>query len=397
MSQWALTAQEREALLDFLRRLVRTPSLPGQEGAVAELVMAEMRRLGFGEVWRDGAGNVVGVVGAGDGPMLMLNSHMDTVEPAEPERWEADPWAAEVRDGRLYGLGACDMKSGLAATVYGAAILARRAPSLRGRLMVACVTLEEPAEGTGTRALLTENDLHPDWVVIAEPSGLDVVRAQRGHVEMRLAVHGRSAHSSAPELGENAIYAAARLVFGLEILADQLKEDSFLGRGVLAVTEIQSHAVSRNAIPDLCHLTIDRRLTVGETEALALAEINRVIAREGVKAEVKVIEEEVTTYTGRTYRVRKSSPSWALDERHPLVVAMVQAAREADLRPSLIKWHFATEGAYTAGVAQIPTVGFGPGDPTRPHTCNEFVELAQVYAAAEVYAALGARLLGGKG
>jgi putative selenium metabolism hydrolase len=195
-------------------------------------------------------------------------------------------------------------------------------------------------------------------------------------------------------LGDNAIYSAARLIFGLEILADQLAEDPFLGSGVLAVTQIDSHAVSRNAIPERCDLIIDRRLTVGETEALALAEVQRVIAREGVRGQVRVIEEEVETYTGKRYRVRKSSLPWALDERHPLVMAMVQAARTVGLRPGLSKWHFATEGAYTAGVAQIPTVGFGPGKPGLAHVCDEHVELEQVTSAAEAYAALALRLLG---
>ncbi|MBN1875249.1 MAG: YgeY family selenium metabolism-linked hydrolase [Anaerolineae bacterium] len=396
MNQWTLTSSEQDSLLAFLRDLVRTPSLPGQEEAVATRVLEEMHRLGYDEVGRDEAGNVWGEIGSIEGPVLMLNSHLDTVEVAEPDAWTADPWGAEVRNGRLYGVGASDMKAGLAATVYGAALLAKQQATqktpLAGRVLVACVGLEESAEGTCTRVLLKTRRL-PNWVVIAEPSNLQVVRAQRGHLEMRLTVKGRSAHSSTPELGENAIYAASRVIFGLEILAEQLNVDPFLGPGVLAVTDIQSCAVSRNAVPDRCDLIIDRRLTLGETESLALAEVQRVIAREGINAEVHVIEEEITTYTGKVYPVRKCSPPWALDEHHPLVVAMVQAARDVGLRPTITKWHFATEGAYTAGVAQIPTIGFGPGYPELAHTCNEYVELAQVYAAASVYAALGARLL----
>jgi acetylornithine deacetylase/succinyl-diaminopimelate desuccinylase-like protein len=179
----------------------------------------------------------------------------------------------------------------------------------------------------------------------------------------------------------------------LEILAEQLVDDDFLGPGVLAVTDIKSHAVSRNAVPHGCELTLDRRLTVGETEAMALLEVQRVIAREGVNAEVHVIEEEVTTHTGKTYEVRKASLPWALEPRHTLVTSMVQAARSVGLRPALTRWHFATEGAYTAAVAQVPTVGFGPGDPELPHTVNENVEIAQVYAATQAYAALGEQLL----
>ncbi len=394
MNQWHLTPQERESLLEFLKALVRTPSLPGQEGAVAGLVMEEMRRLGFPEVWTDSAGNVVGRVGSSSGPGLLLNSHMDTVDVSDPGVWMNDPWGAVVREGRLYGRGSADMKAGLAATIYGAAMLLRRNANLHGHVRVAVVGLEEPAEGVGSRALFEECKLKPDWVVIAEPSNLQIVRAQRGHLEMGLTVKGKAAHSSAPQLGENSIYAAARIIFGLEMLSDQLAEDPFLGAGVLAVTQIDSQGVSRNAIPDRCNLIVDRRLTVGETEALALAEVRRIIAREGVNAEVQVLEDEVRTYTGKTYRARRSSPPWALEERHPLIGALTHAVKDMGLRPVMTKWAFATEGSYTAGVAQVPTAGFGPGDPALAHTVDEYVDLEQVYAATSVYAALAYRLLG---
>jgi len=396
MQPWELSVQEQQALLDFVRALVRTPSFPGDEGAVAALIMDEMRRLEFDAVWMDDAGNVIGRIGPQAGPTLMFNSHMDTVQVADPAAWRVDPFGAEVREGRLYGLGACDMKSGLAATLHAAALLKKRGIALEGPVFVACVSLEEPAEGTCTRVLFEEDHLRPDWVVIAEPSNLQVVRGQRGHVEMTLSVKGRSAHSSAPELGDNAIYTAAHLIFNLEILAGQLLDDPFLGPGILAVTEIQSHGVSRNAIPDRCEMTLDRRLTVGETEAMALLEVQRIINREAAKAEVKVVEEEVTTHTGKTYRVRRTSLPWALEERHPLVKAMLQAARTVGLRPGLTRWHFATEGAYTAAVAQVATVGFGPGDPALPHTVNEYVEIEQIYAAAQSYAALAIQLLAKK-
>jgi putative selenium metabolism hydrolase len=394
MTRWQLSDEERRDLLDFTRRLVRTPSLPGDEGAVAALVMAEMERLGFRDVQADEAGNVFGTVGAETGPLLLFDSHMDTVEPANPQAWTMDPWSGVVRDGRLYGLGSCDMKSGLAATIYGIAHLRRLGLPLRGRVIVAAVVLEEPAEGTGTRLLFQLNRIRPDWVVIAEPSSLHIVRAQRGHLEMTVEVHGRSAHSAAPQLGKNAIYEAARVIFGLELLEEQLPAHPFLGKGVLAVTEISSQAVSRNAIPYACHLFIDRRLTVGETEALALTEVQRVIAREGVSADVRVVEEQVRTYTGHTYTARRASPPWLFDEGHPLIRAAVQAVRNVGLRPQVGRWDFATEGAYTAGVLQIPTVGLGPGDPAMAHTVNESVAVEELYAAASIYAAMAAALLG---
>ncbi len=393
MRRWHLSGEERRDLFDFLQKLVQRPSLPGDEGAVAELVRAEMERLGFEGIEQDAAGNVYASIGAGEGPLLLFDSHMDTVEPANPQAWTVDPWGGVVREGRLYGLGSCDMKSGLAATLYGIAHLRRIGVPLRGRVMVAAVVLEEPAEGTGTRLLFELNDIRPDWVVIAEPSSLRVIRAQRGHLEMTVEVQGRSAHSAAPHLGKNAIYEAARIIFGLELLEEQLPTHPFLGRGVLAVTDISAQAVSRNAIPYRCHLFVDRRLTVGETEALALSEIQRVIAREGVEATVSVVEEQIRTYTGLTSIARRASPPWLFDEAHPLIRAAVQAVRAVGLRPQMGRWDFATEGAYTAGQLQIPTVGLGPGEPAMAHTVDESVELEEVATAAAIYAALAALLL----
>ncbi len=390
---FTLTTQEQQDLLDFLRALVRTPSFPGQEGAVAALIMQEMQRLGFDHVTMDRAGNVIGSIGTAEGPLLMFNAHMDTVTVSQANAWQTDPFGAELRDGVLYGLGSCDMKGGLAAALYAIAGLRRLGLPARGRVMLAVVGLEEPAEGVGTRVLFEEDGLRPDWVVIPEPSALQVVRAQRGHVELLLEVLGRSAHSSSPDLGRNAIYAAARLVFGLELLAGQLATDAVLGRGVLAVTDIRSEAVSRNAVPDRCTLVIDRRLVAGESERQAIAEIERIITREAVAARVKVIEEEVRTHTGVTLTARRSSPPWVFDERHPLIQAMLQAAREVGLRPSCSAWAFATEGAYSAGIAEVPTVGFGPGDPALAHTPDEHIPLEEVFTAAAAYRALAARLL----
>ena len=393
--KFRLDRTQRDNLVTFLRDLVRIPSLSTQEGPLAERIMAEMERLGFQDIHTDRIGNVVGWIGAADGPTLMFNSHMDTVAVSDATAWSHDPFAATVEGSRLYGLGACDMKGGLAASIYGAALL-QQARKLAGRVVVACVVQEEPCEGLGSRVLVEEEGVRPDWVVIAEPSSLQIARGQRGRIELQLTAQGRSAHASQPELGENAIYTAARLIFGLELLAEQLGNDPFLGPGTLAVTDIQSSAGSRNAVPDRCAVIIDRRLTLGETEAMALAEVQRIIAREGVNARVEVTEYAATSYTGYACHAREFYPSWVLEEDHPLVLAMSRAAKvQMGKRPRVGYWQFSTEGAYTAGVAGIPTVGFGPGDPRLAHTADEWIDLDDVCAAAGVYAQLAIELLSG--
>jgi putative selenium metabolism hydrolase len=325
----------------------------------------------------------------------MFNGHMDTVRVSDAATWSRDPFGAEIDDGMLYGIGSCDMKGGVAAMIYGAKLARDAGVPLKGDIVVACIVQEEPCEGLGSRVLIEEEGIRPDWVVLGEPTNMDVSRGQRGRIEMRLVTYGRSAHAASPRLGDNAIYTTARLVFGLELLAEQLAHDDFLGPGTLVVTDIRSSASSRNAIPDRCELIIDRRLTLGETETKALAEVQRVIAREGVRAEVEVTEYNATSYTNYTCYARECYPAWVMPEDHPLVTSAVRAVRaQLKRRPRVTKWDFSTEGTYTAGMAGIPTVGFGPGDPNLAHTADEHVRLADVYAAAEVYAQLAAELLG---
>lgn len=362
---------------------------------MAERVVHEMKELGFANVRTDPMGNVIGRIGPAQGPTLMLNGHMDTVRVSARDSWIHDPFGADVEDGLLYGLGSCDMKGGLAAMIYGAKRLQQAAVPLRGSLVVACVVQEEQSEGLATRVLMEETGLRPDWVVLGEPTNLKVSRGQRGRLEMRIVAHGKSAHAASPQLGENAIYIAARLVFGLELLAEQLGEDDFLGPGSLAVTDISSTAGSRNAVPDRCTLIVDRRLTLGENETKALSEVQRIIAREGVSADVEVTGYQTTSYTGYTRRTREFYPAWVIAADHPLVDATVRAAQaQLKRRPQISRWGFSTEGVYTAGVANIPTVGFGPGQEELAHTADEYVRLENVYTAAAVYAQLAAQLLG---
>jgi putative selenium metabolism hydrolase len=390
-----LSAQDRQALMVFLQDMVRIPSFSCQEEAVAERLAAEMRAVGFDEVWTDRIGNVVGRIGPGSGPWLLYNGHMDTVGVGDPAAWTYDPFGAKIENGILYGRGATDMKGPLASLVYGAKVLIDHGVRLAGDLVVVGVVQEEPCEGYAMRVLVEEEGLRPDWVVLAEPTNLQVSRGQRGRIEMQVTVRGRSSHASAPERGENAIYGAARIIFSLELLADTLVEDSFLGKGTLAVTHIESTAGSKNVIPDRCTFVVDRRLTLGETEARALAEVRGIIAREEIHAEVCLAEFDYSSYTGYPCHDIEHYPAWVIPANHGLVQATARAVRAiVGERPAIGKWDFSTDGTYTMGVAGIPTVGIGPGEETQVHTADEHIRLADCYAAAQIYAQLAVEVLG---
>lgn len=388
-------ASQAEAMASFLQDLVRIPSLSTHEEAVAVRLAEEMQHVGFQDVRQDRIGNVVGRIGNGNGPTLLFDGHMDTVDVGRLDRWSHGPYNGVVEQGVLHGRGSCDMKGGLAAMVYAARALMDAGVELNGNLYVVGVVQEEPCEGFGMRVLVEEEGVRPDYVVLGEPSNLHVRVGHRGRIEMQVRVWGKAAHASSPSLGTNAIHNAAKLIFGIELLAPRLATDPFLGQGTIAVTEIESHAASRNALPDVCSFYIDRRLTLGETERKALAEIQGIINTEEMDAEVTVSEYVAASYTGYQCRARNAFPAWVMAEDHPLVQALCRSVRDTlGYRPRIGRWNFSTDGTYTAGVANIPTVGFGPGEEQYAHTQNEQVRLNDVVDAARVYARLAIEILG---
>ncbi len=329
----------------------------------------------------------MGRFGTGRKPILLLDGHMDTVDVGDVSRWSRDPYGGEVEGEFLYGLGASDMKGGLASMVYGLGALVRAGVQIPGTVYFVGVVQEEPCEGSAIRLFLEEEGVVPDYAVIGEPSSLRIIQGHRGRMGIIVTTRGKSCHASTPELGQNAIYSAARIIFGIELMSSQFLNDAFLGKGSAAVTWIRSESPSRNAVPPLCSFYVDRRLTLGETEAKALAEIRSIVLREGAEADIAVNEYEARSYTGYTWKVREYYPAWLIPQSHPLVQAGLRAVEKVlGLRPPVGCWKFSTDGTYTMGEAGIPTIGFGPGDEHWAHSPDERVRIDDVLAAAEIYA-----------
>jgi putative selenium metabolism hydrolase len=251
--------------------------------------------------------------------------------------------------------------------IYGAKALIERGTPLDGDLYVVAVIQEEPDEGMAMRHIVEQGGLRPDWVVLGEPTNLQLARGQRGRLEVQVTVHGRSAHAASPERGVNAIYGAARVIVALEMLALQLSNDPFLGRGSIAVTDIRSAADSKNAIPESCALTVDRRLTIGETEAKALAEIRRILNREGVSGTVEVPVHQAVSYHGYPTAGRQYLPYWVTPEDDPLLVAAVAAIEDVlNFVPHVGRWDFSTDGVYTAARRASPPSASAPATSATP-------------------------------
>jgi len=391
-----LSADYASACTDFLQRMVRTPSLPGQEAAVAHVVADEMVALGLRDVRIDEIGNVTGKMGRDDGPVLLIAMHLDTAAVGDPTTWEVDPYGGDIVEGALFGLGSADAKGAMAAALYGLGMLASDQETLPGQIYVVATVQEAPAEGMALRAFVENTGIHPDWAIIVKPTDLKIVRGHRGRMEILLTTFGRTAHAAMSESGENALYAAARLIFGIELLSASLMRDSVLGQGAISVTQLQSMSSARNAIPHRCNMVIDRRITLGETASRALSELETLIQRENLRAEVRIAQYQKSTHTGYRLSGEAYYPAWLLPAEHPLLLqAAASTERSLGRKSEVAIWRFSSDGVYTMGLAGIPTIGFGPGNSMLSLAPNEFIKLSDLHRCVPVYANLARDLLYG--
>lgn len=381
---------DKARLVEFAQALVRLPGQSGDEEAVARRVQLEMRALGFDSVAMDANGSVAGVIeGANPGPTILLDAHTDTVGISPGVPWRHDPYGAVIQDGALYGRGSADMKGALAAMVHGAAALDRA--RLRGRVVVSASTLEEVLEGVALRAVMATYP--PDFVVIGESSQLNVVRGGRGRAEIHLTTTGIPSHSSAPHLGRNAVLDMTRVIGAVEGL--ELGSDPLMGPAILALTDIVSEPYpGHSVIPSRCKVTYDRRLLPGETAAQVLGEITSLPGVQGIALEAAIGKGSYKAFTGASLTAEKFFPAWTLAEDHPLVMGALAALRGIGQQPALSAYRFCTNAAYSAGVAGVPTIGYGPASEADAHRVDERLRLDDLIAVAEGYRAIAAQMLG---
>jgi putative selenium metabolism hydrolase len=379
-------AAQRADIITFLRELCAIPSYDSQIRAVGERAEAEMKKLGFDEVWWDKMGNIVGRIG--DGPRkLLYDSHIDTVGIGDPDSWEWDPFQGKVENGVFFARGACDEKGSTPGMIYGLA-LAKELGLLDGFTGYYFGNMEEWNDGSAPHALVDVEGLRPDFVVIGEPTRMQVYRGHKGRVEMQVVAKGKSAHAASNFLGDNAIYKLLPIIEAISKLEPELGDDPFLGHGRITVTDMRVKTPSINAVPDEATIYIDRRITFGEDPQAELERIKRLIgSRSDIEASILLYNDP--SYTGFVFPLDKIYPAWAMPEDHPYVQAGVQAGTLLWGEPLPTgKWDFSTNGTYWSGKAGIPSIGFGPGDEIHAHTVIDQVKLDDVVRATEWYALL---------
>ena len=370
----------QSALVSFLADLVAIPSVnpslvegAAGEGAVADAIATWMRDKRFDvdvESVLPGRPNVVGVIDSGrPGPTVMFCGHTDTVG---TEGMEA-PFDPVVVDGRLYGRGAQDMKSGLAAMLFAAADIADAGGPPAGRLLVACIIDEEFASA-GADALVTR--WSADAAVITEPTGLTIGIAHKGFSAAEIVVRGRAAHGSRPSEGLDAIIRMGRVLSHLERLDERLRlaaPDPLLGNASLHASTIVGGG-ELSTYPARCCLQMERRTLPGESLTTAEDELRAAVSE--LSAQDPQFEAEV--------RLLLARPPYAIGAEHGVTQQLAAAMRSASLEVRMEGLSYWTDAA-VLGAAQIPTVLFGPRGQGL-HSTSESVVIEDLEVCRQVLA-----------
>ncbi|MEW1725020.1 M20 family metallopeptidase [Streptomyces sp. NPDC093109] len=363
-------------LTDLTVAMVRcdTRNPPGDETAIVPLLRDVLHGLGARtEVFEPAPGrtSVLGTLGAGDGsrPRLLINGHIDVVA-LQAEDWSVPPFGGVVREGRVHGRGACDMKGGIAAAIEGVRACQDAGVELPCDLLFHLVADEETGGRWGTGALLAADRIAADAAIVPEPSELGVGIAERGTLLAEVRVFGRAAHGGDPAAGHSAIADAARLVQAAHLADFGTTPHRLLGNPTCNVGTIHGGSMP-NIVADSATLRLDRRVLPGWTEQEVLDGLAAVLERAGTGID----------HTVETLSFVEGSE---LDPEHPFVRSVCEAAGGAPVRGL----NLGTDARFLRNDLGIPTVVYGPGSMTVAHAADEYVPVDELSAAARTFAAV---------
>ena len=392
----ALARVDPDELIALTRELIRIPSVvrPGDPGATEAAVAAHVeewfRQEGFDvevQAVAPGRPNVLAMLGdRAAGPTLLLEGHTDVVTEGDPGQWSHPPFEADVVDGRIYGRGAADMKSGLAAAMIAAAALKRSGARLGGRLVVGAL-VDEEADMLGVKHLVqTPLGRELTAAIICEPEQNELCLEQRGVVWARVTARGRMAHGAMPEAGVNPIVALSALVREAPRLERRLRmlctRSRYLRPPTVTPTVMTAPVKGvpqSNVIPAVAQATLDVRLTPGPDADAVAKELDEACRRAADACPGATVEWEAIN----GFRLATQ-----VDRTEPLVRAMARAVRRATGEPPRYGGvPGSTDGTILRMELGIPIVTCGPGNRLIPHQVDEYVEVGQLIDAARIYVA----------
>ena len=414
-------------MVAFLRDMIRIPSESCEEELVIKRIAQEMEKVGFDKVQIDAQGNCLGWMGSGP-RIIAFDGHIDTVGVGLRKNWEFDPYEGFEKDTLIGGRGGSDQEGGIASAVYGTKLMKELGllPDDVTVLVTATVQ-EEDCDGLCWQFIHKEDGVTPEFVVSTEPTDGGIYRGHRGRMEIRVDMHGVSCHGSAPERGSNAIEKMAEVICNVKALninddaddteikglikmlnpkynPDHYEDARFLGKGTCTVSQIYFTSPSRCAVADSCSISVDRRMTAGETFESCLEEIRQLPACQKYKDDVTVsmYMYDRPSYTDLVYETECYFPTWINKESAPHVKAITDAyhalfgekrigtpeSMDKRNRPLVDKWTFSTNCVSIQGRYGIPCVGFGPGAESQAHAPNEVTYKQDLVTCAALLGAL---------
>ncbi|MDO5732429.1 MAG: YgeY family selenium metabolism-linked hydrolase [Eubacteriales bacterium] len=412
----------RADMTKFLRDLIYLKGESCEEGDKSRRIQQEMEKVGFNKTMINKQGSILGWMGTGK-KLIGFDGHIDTVGIGNRNNWEFDPYEGFEDENLIGGRGGSDQLGGVVSAVYAAKIMKDLGMlSDEYTVLVTGTVQEEDCDGNCWLYIIEQDKIRPDFVVSTEPTDGGIYRGHRGRMEIRVEVSGISCHGSAPERGDNAIYKMAKILNEVELLNEnpadaeikglakmleekynpEYKEANFLGRGTVTTSEIFYTSPSRCAVADSCAISLDRRMTAGETWESCLQEIADLPSCKKFGAKVTMYKYARPSWTGVAYEQDCYFPTWVLpaddvitksveeahhnlygDKRTSPKVEKEEKKRAA--RPLTDKWTFSTNGVAIMGRHKIPVIGFGPGAEDQAHAPNEITFKDDLVVCAAVY------------
>ena len=369
----------QQEVVEFCQRLVRTPSLSGNEGPIAALIQDEMKRLHFDDVFVDEVGNVIGRMKGGRGPSIQFNCHMDQVDIGDKASWLHDPFSGKVVEGAVWGRGASDTKGAIATQIHALGRLKQVGIPFYGDVYMVCVVQEETGSW-GTKYLLEH--LKTDLAVLGEATTNQIAIGHRGRTEILVELEGKSVHAAAAEKDINPLYTLSS--FLQEIFSLPVSINQSLGKNSTTPTRCYTDQLSGNMSPGLVRLHLDWRNLPDDSLEIFLYKLQAILDKVStpkIKGSVKLFSKSVTSYTGYSDVLPAHAPAYLLTEQDKLPVSARTVLERALNRSLSVKpWGFTTDGGYLVQ-AGIPTIGFSPCEEKYAHTTHDQVNIKLMHEA----------------
>lgn len=381
----------KKGLIDLTTQLIQCPTEnpPGNEKMAVQFLKPLLSKMGFKIktiLSPKARSNIVAEKRWGkSGKTLIFNGHLDVVPAGDPSQWKYPPFQGRLYKGRIYGRGASDMKSGIAAFIHAISMVDRSGIRLRqGGVLLHLVSDEESHGHQGTGFLTLTGQIKGDAALVGEPTDLYPVIAHKGALWMKITTFGRSAHGSKPHRGVNAIQEMIKLVDRLNRLPMDI-EHPLLGRPTFSIGTIRG-GTKTNIVPDRCEIEVDRRMLPNENKERVIGQIKEIL---------EPLRSEDPLFQYRMEEIDFAEPS-EVNPEEEIVRTGVEAIYEVTGKePSPSGFSGFTDSRFYINQCHIPTLILGPGETDQSHTTDESVEMDALVHAAHIYARIILQFLSG--